>query len=90
MMKDPVRIKIDCECWCSIFEIADWGDGYLLSTIYAATFSERQFSPLDVIRRRLKAAWAMLRGKEYRCHELTFKTEAFNDFIKRYQEAQAS
>ena len=91
MKKD---INIFCNCGC--------GDGFTFTFrvepddefdyVYFSTFTSVFYSMsrsfLNTLRRRIEAAWFMLRGKEFYLHEVILTKEQWSDFVKSVNEVK--
>jgi len=87
-----VRGKIDCGCLeiCSILEIRDWKDEEFPFNqseiiIYSKLSNERS-SIWYMVKDRIKAAWAMLCGKEHLCYDLPIDTDRLHKLLEEYLE----
>lgn len=91
MKKD---INIFCNCGCGngftfMFRIEpddeiDWV--YISSLTFV--FYSMQHNFLKTLKRRIQAAWFMLRGKEYQLHEVVLTKEQWKDFVKAVNEVK--
>jgi hypothetical protein len=84
-VENTVETYINCDCSCSILRILDWKsiDKSILS-LYVSAFMEKQPSFFYKVKRRIKAAWCMLRGKEFLLYELYIGTEQLKNTLKEY------
>ena len=79
------NIIITCGCGCGdgfeiIFKYHDEHDCVYLSTTTSG-FYAMQDSFTKRLSRRIKAAWFMLRGKEFLLHEVIISKERWNNFV---------
>lgn len=72
---------IKCECTRELLEIELFDDEYII-TLYADCFDAEQKKAYQVIWDRVRAAWFMLRGKQFRMFELCLSKDKFEDFKK--------
>lgn len=85
-MADAI-IKINCGCGCGCddsFNIQFWFeefDDWCIFSSQASVFYLKQTSFFQVWKARIKAAWAMLRGKEYCLHEVCLTKEQYNNLV---------
>ena len=95
---DPSSIYADCACHCGdgieikVFVDADDDDFCFMST-RASVFYMKQDGIINTIKSRLKAAWYMLRGKEYCLHEIVLTlaeykhlVELMNNMLEEHEE----
>ena len=80
-------IHVHCSCNCGDcidmrFFIDDDEDFCYIGTS-ASVFYMKQEGLWGTICQRLKAAWFMLRGKEYRLHELVLSWEDYQNFADK-------
>lgn len=86
-------INVLCSCGCSDgfsikfrFEYDD-DDLVFISTLTSGFYSQ-QCSFINRIKRRIKAAWFMLRGKEFYLHEIVLTKEQWGEFVKTVNEVK--
>lgn len=84
-MKHDINILCDCGCDDGFsfkfrFEYDD-DDRVYISTLTSG-FYAKQHGLFDKLKRRIKAAWFMLRGKEYYLHEIMLTKEQWNGFVE--------
>ena len=91
-MKD--NISVFCNCGCDNgfrirfrFEGDDDLEYVYMSTITSG-FVAHQIWGLHRMIRRIRAAWFMLRGKEYLLHDIVLTKEQWNDFVKTVNEVK--
>ena len=91
MKKD---INISCNCGCGdgfsfTFRIEDDDeiDWVYLST-FTSGFYSMQCNLLTILKRRIRAAWFMLRGKEFYLHDIVLTKEQWNDFVNTVNEVK--
>ena len=79
--KDFDEVLVICDCGCDeaiVIKKLDWHEteiaDYYISLV-AGKFSERQRGIFSILWTRLKTAWLMLRGKEYRLCEVVFSEQ---------------
>lgn len=84
--KDEKRVIIGCECGCnrSINIIRDENDFYIELT--AGLFYERYHNIFKIIGRRIKLAFFMLLGKEYKLYDITVKESDIDKLIELLKE----
>ena len=88
--KEVKQIIIGCECGCeqaiNIVRYEDEIDNKILYdyyiTITGGLFYERQRGICQIIKSRIKAAWCMLRGKEYLICDVNIKKEDIDKIIE--------
>lgn len=85
------NIDLHCKCGCGdsfsiTFRIEDDKDYAIISTLTAG-FYAHQLGFWDRIKRRIHAAWFMLRGKEYYLHEVILTKEQWNEFVEEIKES---
>ena len=83
MQKD---LKIHCTCGCGngfqiIFRFEEDEDFAYIDTLTSGFYTEQR-GIWETIKRRVKAAWFMLRGKKYRFHEVVLSKEQWKEFVK--------
>lgn len=79
-------ISVNCKCGCDdgfVFRF-DFEEeyGYVTVSSVASVFYERQDGPLRILMNRIKAAWFMLCGKEYRLHEIVLSKKQWDEFVE--------
>lgn len=82
-MNKPIIIFCKCGCDHGInidFRFEEVDGDICISTI-ASCFSARQLAFRKRIGRCLKAAWFMLRGKEYELHDVILNREEWKKFV---------
>lgn len=75
---------LNCRCHCGssiVFEF-DPMDGEICISTMAELFVTKQHPIRNGIKDKLKAAWAMLRGKEYCLHEIILADDKWDEFVK--------
>lgn len=91
MKKD---INISCNCGCGngfsfTFRIEDDDDfDYVYLSTFSSGFYANQCKFLKILKRRIQAAWLMLRGKEFYLHEVVLTKEQWKDFVKAVNEVK--
>lgn len=87
-------IFVNCNCGCEeALQIKHYKyddeikteDEYYLS-LHAGKFITEQRGVMGTIWRRIKAAWKMLRGKEYYLSDIVMTETEFKEFIDRLEE----
>ena len=81
------KVNVLCDCGCHnglhMHICADKDDVvdsvYIMTT--ASPFFTKQCGIFGTIKNRIKAAWFMLRGKEYMLHDLILESESWNEFV---------
>ena len=92
--KKVKQIIIGCECGCeqaiNIVRYEDEIDNKILYdyyiTVTSGLFYERQRGIWQIIKSRIKAAWYMLRGKEYLLCDVNIKEEEISKIIESLKE----
>ena len=82
-----IYVRCSCNCGDCIdmrFFIDDDEDFCYIGTS-ASVFYMKQDGLWGTIRQRLKAAWFMLCGKEYRLHELVLSWEDYKNFADKIE-----
>ena len=79
-------ININCSCGCGngfliSFRFLLDNDGDILIDTITSGFSAHQCGFIKRLARRIKAAWFMLRGKEFYLHEIALNKEQWNGFV---------
>jgi hypothetical protein len=83
--ENNIRTYIPCDCTCSILEISDWKDeNESFISLYVDAYQEKGATISWTIKRRIKAAWHMLRGKEFLLYELCLPKEQLRNTLKEY------
>ena len=75
---------LNCRCHCGssiVFEF-DPMDGEICIATMAELFVSKQYTVRKAIKDKLKAAWAMLIGKEYCLHEILLEDDKLDEFVK--------
>lgn len=91
-MKD--NISVFCNCGCDDgFRIRFRFEGdddleYVYMNTITSGFAAHQTSFLRRMTRRIRAAWFMLRGKEFYLHDIVLTKEQWNDFVKAVNEVK--
>ena len=89
MKKD---INLFCSCGCGnglqIILRLDEDDHFAYINTLASGFYTEQRSIWKTIMHRIKAAWFMLRGKEFYLHEILITKYQWNDFVKAVNEVK--
>lgn len=87
-------INILCNCGCGdvftfTFMIEPDGEfDYVYLSSFTSMFYSIQHSFFKTLKRRIQAAWFMLRGKEFLLHEVILTKEQWNDFVKAVNEVK--
>lgn len=88
-MKHDIYVKCDCGCGAA-FDIAvrlDATDDYFVAIdTLIPGFYANDWSTIAIIKHRVKAAWYMLRGKEYYLHEVALSKKHWNEFVDAVNE----
>lgn len=75
-----------CQCGCGngflISVRCEDEDGYMTISTTTSGFMALQPGVWGTIKRRIKAAWFMLRGKEYCLHDVILDKNHWNQFTK--------
>lgn len=84
-------IDYRCRCGCTEgfrlnFYVEEANPFVIISTTTTG-FYAKQYKPMRVIWERIKAAWFMLRGKEYRLHEIVLHEEQWKEFVEDINKA---
>ena len=91
-MKKDINIYCNCGCingFSFTFRIEDDDDlDYVYLSTFASGFYAYQCKFLKILKERIKAAWFMLRGKEYHLHEVILTKEQWDDFVKAVNEVK--
>lgn len=77
-------INLNCSCGCQqAFELCfdPNTDAIYISTLVSC-FYERQHIIRKTILRRIKIAWAILRGKEYMFHDIVLTGFQWDEFVE--------
>jgi hypothetical protein len=83
--ENNTRTYIPCDCTCSILEISDWKDeNQSLISLYVSAYQEKGSAISWTIKRRIKAAWYMLRGKEFCLYEVYIPKEQLKNILWEY------
>ena len=73
----PKVVSVRCECGCGILEVARWkNDDIVLVNYFPTGFYAYQAHWKE----RLRAIWALIRGKDYQLYELTMTTEELREY----------
>ena len=80
------KVNVFCSCGCGkgfrvIFRFDDEDDFVGISTVIPGFFA-KQSSIFNIIRQRFKAAWFMLRGKEYCLHDIVLTKKQWVEFAE--------
>jgi len=73
-----------CDCGCSKIEVIKFDDsdddfvGFI--SYYGSTFYDKQAVITDRIIEKIKMLWFVLRGKDFRLHEIYFNKQQWQDF----------
>ena len=91
MQKD---INILCNCGCGnglqiIFRLKEDKDFVYIDTLVSNFYAEQR-GIWETIKRRIKAAWFMLSGKEYSLHDVVLSKEQWNEFVKAVNEVKCN
>ena len=78
------KINIDCDCGCGHLVIMSWNDD---DTVCMAYYPYGAIADYKPIRRRLKAVWNILRGKEYTLYDLVFTKEILPELMRKLRVA---
>lgn len=74
-----------CKCGCgngmNITFCFDDDDYYVVIDTVTNGFMSKQCGIFAIIRRRVKAAWLMLRGKEFVLHDIALDKKEWNEFV---------
>lgn len=77
-MQDFRKIYLPCSCGgCGIIELIDYDDGLYGIIYYGSAFYERQTKVFEVIWNRIKFAFSILAGKEYRLFDTVIDYENY-------------
>lgn len=91
MQKD---LHIHCTCGCGngfqiMFRFEEDENYAYIDTLTSGFYSEQR-GIWDTIKRRIKAAWFMLRGQEYRLHEVVLSKDQWNEFVETANKVMGS
>ncbi len=91
MQKD---INILCYCGCGngfqiIFRLKEDEDFAYMGTLTSGFYAEQR-GIWRTISNRIKAAWFMLRGKEYHLHDVVLSKDQWNEFVKAANEVKCN
>ena len=89
-MRKNVIINSDCGCGAA-FNIAIRldridDDGFVVVETLVPGFYAHGLNTIAIIKYRVKAAWYMLRGKEYNLHEVALDKKHWNEFVDAVNE----
>ena len=80
------NVDVRCKCGCDEgFRIdfrIEGEDPFVIISTVTSGFYAKQRGPIRVTWERIKAAWFMLRGKEYCLHELVLGPEQWKEFVE--------
>ncbi len=75
------KFYLECGCTCSMLVIEKDVDYYFLNYMTAA-FSEKQETMRERIWRRIKFAWSILTGGEFRLYDIMIEQDKMAEFKK--------
>ena len=89
MKSNDPELIVECDCGGEMFRITKWlkEDVWLIECFFAGFYSKQE-TPFSIIARRFKAAWNILRGKEFSFFDVVLSTEKvdhIHDFIEEYR-----
>ena len=91
MQKD---LNVRCTCGCGngfqiIFRFEEDENYVYIDTLTSGFYSEQR-GIWDTIKRRIEAAWFMLRGQEYHLHDVVLSKDQWNEFVKAANEVKCN
>jgi hypothetical protein len=67
---------IECNCGCGMLKVEQFkDDGYTILSYYVQAFGVHQETAWDKFKSRVRMAWDILRGKEYRLYEIVIESD---------------
>lgn len=87
-------IHIPCTCGCGngsriVFRLKKDEEFAYIDTLASGFYTEQR-GIWATIKKRIKAAWFMLSGKEYHLHDVILSKEQWNAFVDAVNEVQTS
>jgi len=86
---DKKEFTVACDCGCVILRYHYWDDDTAdihFLEYYVSAFYRDQYGFWDRVKKKLSLLWMILRGKEFRFHELVLNKEDIENF-KKFVEA---
>lgn len=85
------NINAHCKCGCGdglrVEFYIEGEDPFVVVSTVTSGYHSKSHGPIRVIVDRIKAAWFMLRGKEYCLHELILEPEQWKEFVEDINKA---
>lgn len=80
------NINAHCKCGCGdgmcVEFYIEGEDPFVVVSTVTSGYHSKSRGPIRVIVDRIRAAWFMLRGKEYCLHELILEPDQWNEFVE--------
>lgn len=87
MPKEIPIIHADCHCGCGnglrVVLAAHSDEDFVFIDTTASCYFAHQLNFWNILSRRFRAAWHMLRGKEYCMHEVALSRMEWENFVSR-------
>ena len=84
------NITTYCHCGCGEGFYVDFcledDSGYVMMSTVTSGFTAERRGVWDTVKKRIKAAWFMLCGKEYVLHEVFLNKKEWNEFVNQLNE----